>query len=336
MDQKQFETTFNRHYPMLYRYVNSGVNNPEMAEEIAYECFIRLWGDRYKMESEAGTRGFLRMHARHAANRHLSKSKQTFADFQDYFDFTEMHYEGDQINEHGLHKLYARIDTLPDRVKQVINMTMEGFKISKIARKIGVSSRTVSILKNHAYKFIGELSNISNNNIKSTIAEISVIKDEINAELIRYFAKHPHKVHDIDANKFEKLVAELMKDMGYDVHLTPPTRDGGRDIIAVLNVPSNDQIVTIVECKRHRVDRPVGIDIVRSFLYTLREQDKANAGWIVTTSNFSQDALNKQKEYKWLLSLKDNRNLAAWCSNYGQWKKSSGSGGLWLPNNPLA
>jgi restriction endonuclease Mrr len=165
---------------------------------------------------------------------------------------------------------------------------------------------------------------------------VSIVKDEINAELIRYFAKHPHKIHDIEANKFEKLVAELIKDMGYDVYLTPQSRDGGRDIIAVMNVPSNDQIVTIVECKRHRADRPIGIEIVKSFLFTLREQDKANAGWIVTTSTFSTEAINEQKKYKWQLSLKDNKNLADWCSNYGQWKRTSESGGLWLPNNPLA
>jgi CRISPR/Cas system Type II protein with McrA/HNH and RuvC-like nuclease domain len=56
---------------------------------------------------------------------------------------------------------------------------------------------------------------------------------EISDELIRYLARHPHLMRNLDPRKFEELVAELLRDKGYEVELTPRTRDGGLDIIAI-------------------------------------------------------------------------------------------------------
>jgi hypothetical protein len=69
-------------------------------------------------------------------------------------------------------------------------------------------------------------------------------------------------------------------------------------------------------------------------MYTLREKNRVNAGWVVTSSFFPSGARQLQKEYNWLLSLKDKNDLTNWCKNYGQWHQTDKSG-LWLPNNPL-
>jgi hypothetical protein len=53
----------------------------------------------------------------------------------------------------------------------------------------------------------------------------------INAELIAYFAKHPKKLRDVSSRDFEQLMADLFKNLGYDVTLTKATRDGGKDLI---------------------------------------------------------------------------------------------------------
>jgi RNA polymerase sigma factor (sigma-70 family) len=335
MDQQQQKKIFDIYFPQLTVFVYRMIDNKDLAEDITMECFSKLFKNRFEFKSEE-ILPFLYVRAKHAALSHLKRNKQAAEHTPMDFDT----HETDKkviLNEEFKQKLYNQIDLLTPQLKEVALLSIQDLSIAEIADKMCISKNAVSKLKGRAINSLRkELLNNSHEASNNIPGHVSIIKDEINIELIKYFAKHPHKIHDIDPSKFEKLVAELMKDMGYDVYHTPQTRDGGRDIIAVLKTPSNDPIITIVECKRHRADKPVGIEIVRSFLYTLREQDKANAGWIVTTSNFSEDALNKQKEYKWLLSLKNNKNLAAWCSNYGQWKRPGGSGGLWLPNNPLA
>ena len=43
---------------------------------------------------------------------------------------------------------------------------------------------------------------------------------------------HPELMRNLSPRKFEELVAELFSDMGYEVVLTPATRDGGFDFKA--------------------------------------------------------------------------------------------------------
>jgi RNA polymerase sigma factor (sigma-70 family) len=335
MDQQQFNKLFTIYYSQLTVFVYRMIDNEELAKDIAINSLSKLYESTINLKNEIEIKFFLFISARNAALNHLRKTKQAPK-------YTPMDFDMDEpdkkviVNEEFKQKLYNQIELLSPQLKEVVSLSIQNLSIVEIAEKMCISNNAVFMLKKRAINSLRELFNNSNEASNNIPGHVSIINDEINAELIRHFAKHPHKIHDIDATKFEKLVAELMKDMGYDVYHTSQTKDGGRDIIAVLKTPSNDPIITIVECKRHRADRPVGIDIVRSFLFTIREQDKANAGWIVTTSTFSTEAINEQKKYKWQLSLKDNRNLAAWCSNYGQWKRPGGSGGLWLPNDPLA
>lgn len=332
MNQKDFQNLFHNHYFILEWHANKLMNNTHVAKDRVMKDLLQILNFRTQTKSNRGFKRILLPYTTGTANEHIQKREN-----QTPFNTIEKSHEEEQLIPNFIKKLKYKIDKLPARLKEVMIFSIMLYENKEIAKIMGISEATVKDLKTTAQKKLRKgLANNSNEDTISAIAEINVIKDEINAELIRYFARHPHKMYDLDPYKFENLVAALMKDMGYDVYHTSQTRDGGRDIIAVMKTPSNDQIVTIVECKRNRGDRVIGIDIVKSFLYTIREQDKANAGWIVTTSSFSPDAINKQQEYKWLLSLKDNNHLTAWCSNYGQWKRSGESGGLWLPNNPLA
>lgn len=94
---------------------------------------------------------------------------------------------------------------------------------------------------------------------------LNVHLEAISTEFIKYLARHPDFLYQIEPRRFEMLVAELLTDMGYEVELTPETRDGGRDILAAFDLP-HGKILTLVECKKFRPDRKVGIDIIERFL----------------------------------------------------------------------
>jgi restriction endonuclease Mrr len=157
--------------------------------------------------------------------------------------------------------------------------------------------------------------------------------DELNEELIRYLAVHPDTMYELSPRKYEELVAELLRVMGYDVYLTQQTRDGGRDIAAVAKASNGRKLLTLVECKRHSGDRPVGIDLVQRFMWTKNEV-RANVGMIATTSYFTRDAQEFQKKYQWDLNFHDFKDMKDWLNNYGKWVQSDEHHGIWLPNDP--
>jgi len=137
---------------------------------------------------------------------------------------------------------------------------------------------------------------------------------EINDELIRYLAHHPDKMRDLSPRRFEELVAELFKDKGYDVELTPRSRDGGLDIRAYQR-SGVGVLLGLVECKRFAADRPVSVEIVRG-LYGVVESERANFGVIVTTSRFTKDAQSFQQQNRYRVQLADFKALNEWLRSH--------------------
>ena len=115
---------------------------------------------------------------------------------------------------------------------------------------------------------------------------------------------------DLPPRKFEELVAEALSDLGYEVELTPATRDGGKDILAYMTTP-HGRVLSLVEVKKYRQDRPVGIELVRSLFGTLIDAD-ASSAMLVTTSSFSPDAHAFQRRHKYKLALRDYSNVVQW------------------------
>ena len=108
----------------------------------------------------------------------------------------------------------------------------------------------------------------------------------------------------------KELVAELLAREGLEVQLTPSTRDGGRDILAFQETPVGKHLY-LVECKRHMLERPVGVAVVRQ-LYGVITQERATAGLIVATSRFSRDALTFAETVRHQMGLKDYEAIKAW------------------------
>jgi hypothetical protein len=133
--------------------------------------------------------------------------------------------------------------------------------------------------------------------------------------LVSALKKQPRDLYKLSPREFEKLLADLLKDMGWDVELTKQTRDGGSDILAYLNT-SIGRLLCLVEAKHYREDRKIGVDLVRTLYGTLYDA-QANSAMMVTTSSFTNDAKIFQQKHKYQLSLKDYADVVEWILKFG-------------------
>jgi hypothetical protein len=145
--------------------------------------------------------------------------------------------------------------------------------------------------------------------------QIAIVSHEAWTTLISRLSKNPKLLHSLHPRKFEELVAELLSREGLETHLTPETRDGGRDVLAFHQTPVG-RLLYLVECKRHLPTRPVGIAIVQR-LYGVVAQERATAGLVVTTSRFSKEALTFAETVKHQLGLRDYENIKIWLKKHG-------------------
>jgi restriction system protein len=150
---------------------------------------------------------------------------------------------------------------------------------------------------------------------KALISAAKPIIISANDAMIRALKKQPADVFKLTSREYEELVAELLNDMGYDVTLTPATRDGGKDILASFKTDCGE-FLCLVEAKHYRQDRKIGVSLVRELYGTLCDY-QANSGMLVTTSSYSKDARALQQKHKYLLSLHDYTDVAGWIQKYG-------------------
>jgi restriction system protein len=130
-------------------------------------------------------------------------------------------------------------------------------------------------------------------------------------ELLAAIARDPKILYRLHWRQFEELVAELLDRQGFDVTLTPPSRDGGIDIYARRVEPLGSSLY-VVECKRYGPEQPIGPDLVRT-LYGVVERVRATRGILATTSFFTLGARKEAAgDLAYRITLRDGSDITRW------------------------
>lgn len=139
---------------------------------------------------------------------------------------------------------------------------------------------------------------------------ITLSVQQVTTELLTRLALEPQLLHALRPRKFEEVIAELFDRHGFEVTLTAASKDGGVDMYAVKQ-SGYGTLLYLVECKKYRADRPVGVGIVRQ-LYGVVEAHNATAGIVATTSHFTRGAQTLAEQFQYRLSLHDFVKLKKW------------------------
>lgn len=138
---------------------------------------------------------------------------------------------------------------------------------------------------------------------KPIIANACVIQET----LIDRIKGDSSEIMKMTGREFERFMAELFEKDGYQVSLTQPTRDGGRDIILFQQTVLGKNLY-YVECKRYAAHRKVSVDVIDR-LYSVVTRERATKGIVVTSSSFTEPAIRVTKEIEHQMSLMDHVGL---------------------------
>jgi len=146
-------------------------------------------------------------------------------------------------------------------------------------------------------------------------SEKRIIVDVVstNDTLLRTLRDSPELLYELTPRRFEEIVADVLARLGYQITLTPASRDGGKDIYAA----KKDHLGTflyVVECKRYAPDHPVGVGLVRQ-LNGVVQAEQATAGILAATSFFTREAKEFQRRISNQMSLKDYVGIQEWLND---------------------
>jgi SNF2 family DNA or RNA helicase len=152
-----------------------------------------------------------------------------------------------------------------------------------------IEERIQNLLQRKRELFASVIDDLSDTNLSKTLTE-----DELFGLFNIQKGKHteskrmsPDFLHQISPQQFESLISVLYEKMGYQVKLTPQTRDRGIDIYAKRISESGTEFLAI-QCK-HYPNGIVGVEHARSLYGVIHDQQSLTKGILVTSGEFSKE-----------------------------------------------
>jgi uncharacterized protein YjbI with pentapeptide repeats len=234
-----------------------------------------------------------------------------------YIDGITYTQETDDINEtefyqlatvEGLHRAtFADPGFLPD----LLDRTFRYLQRPTVAAKAGSAAVEATVANIRALQRFAEL--------RLPPSELIAVVDVLARELSNRSAFSIADLESLAPRDFERLIAELLSASGWRcVQLTQATRDRGYDILALSTSKHGAVESWLVECKRFRRHRHVGVDVLRD-LYgarTLLGLDNAML-MLATTSTFTE-GVAQVSVARYDLTLRDGTSILEWINEYRQ------------------
>ena len=115
---------------------------------------------------------------------------------------------------------------------------------------------------------------------------------------------------ELSWRQLEELVADLLDAEGWSVQLTPPTADGGADVLAARDDAAIGPILTVWQAKKYKQHK-VQISTIRE-LITVREDVQASKAFVVTTSSLTKGSLSRIAQERFRLGAVQGPDLRFW------------------------
>ena len=133
------------------------------------------------------------------------------------------------------------------------------------------------------------------------------------AEITKAIAMDSKQMYQLSWQTFEDLMAEILDSFGWTIEPLARTKDGGVDIVATKLVMPDVTFQMMVQCKKYREDRKVGVDAVKNVWAT--KWDKGfHQAMVATTSTFTSGAIGAAT--KWGFEMRDHDRVLDYCTQY--------------------
>jgi hypothetical protein len=160
-------------------------------------------------------------------------------------------------------------------------------------------------------------------------ARIQLLIRSLSHEFATLVAEDPECLEHLEWRDLERVMARVMEGLGFKVTLTPPSKDGGKDIILVCNV-TDGEASFIIELKHWRSGKRVGKDDVSNFMQVMVAENRSG-GLFLSTSGYGADSFEGLTEItRQRLRFGDRTKVVLLAQTYVK-----ACSGLWTPPTEL-
>lgn len=140
-DKKAYAMVFHEFYTPLLLYSIKYTKNQEASEDVVQEFFCTLWEERRKLQDNKSFCAYIYTSVRNRSLNYLRNNH--FLPLDEYDKVSEEDLLMELMEEEVYRELYAAIQRLPERCKQIFLLKLDGIDNAEIARRAAVTEETV-------------------------------------------------------------------------------------------------------------------------------------------------------------------------------------------------
>jgi RNA polymerase sigma-70 factor (ECF subfamily) len=155
-DRNDFTTIYNTLYPFTFFYARKFVGSDD-ASDVVTSVFCKLWTIKKEFNDMEHARAFLHIAVKNACFTHLRNNATRLRNETGYqYELpSEEKPLFQEIGAEKLNRIYAEIEKLPRRCRQVFKLAyLDNLKNEEIANLVGTSISTVKNQKTYALKIL--------------------------------------------------------------------------------------------------------------------------------------------------------------------------------------
>lgn len=150
---------------------------------------------------------------------------------------------------------------------------------------------------------------------------IAFAVNDLCVELCSLLAQDSRALWFIEWRQLEQILATVLDGIGFEVKLTPPAKDGGKDIVAEC-ILKGKRASYYIEIK-HWLKQRVGVDSVKHFMQ-VNVSDGTDGGLFLSSSGFAKQVYSQLSEItRTRVRLGSQPKIISLCQHYVQERKSA-------------
>lgn len=228
--------------------------------------------------------------------------------------------------ESGLEKLQAVKDIQPyDKLLLVLGE----YNSSDRVKKQEYSKRCPTDIEILSLNEISNWIKTMNSSVEENYIEkkVFVFIQSFVTRLIDCIPEDPEVMRQMEWFHMEEMLAELFRGLGFEVTLTRPSKDGGKDIILNCIIDSAE-FSFLVEVKHWKNSTKVGKNHVRKFTSVVIKENRQKGLFLSTygfTNNYYEALTEKEMQ---VVNFGDGDKIIELCKKYRKINE-----GIWLPDD---
>ncbi|MCX2681969.1 RNA polymerase sigma-70 factor [Galbibacter sp. EGI 63066] len=153
---KDYKKLFVELYKPLCLFADKYVENLEESKDIVQEVFLKIWKDEIEFKSRDSIKSFLYTSVKNKCLNHLKSKRYVTTNHMANHEIEKLVKESFFLREIVIVEtstiIEKAINTLPNKCKKIIRLSIKNLTNSQIAEELGISVNTVKTQKRIAYK----------------------------------------------------------------------------------------------------------------------------------------------------------------------------------------